>query len=47
MAVKTLDEGPPSYLWRITARCAAGQLEGMKRHRGCAYRAELDVATLV
>ena len=33
--------------WRITARCARGEQDGMHRHRECVYRAELDLETLV
>lgn len=36
-----------SYGWRITARRAAGKQDGMKRHRECAYWAELGLETLV
>jgi hypothetical protein len=46
MAVETLGEAH-SYGWRITVRCAAGKQDGMKRHRECIYRAELDMETLV
>jgi hypothetical protein len=46
MAVETLGEAH-SYGWRVTARCAAGKQDGMKRHRECVYRAELDMETLV
>jgi len=46
MAVETLGEAH-SYGWRLTARCAAGKQDGMKRHRECVYRAELDMETMV
>ena len=46
MPVETLGEAH-SYGWRVTARCAAGKQDGMKRHPECRYRAELDMETLV
>ena len=46
MPVETLGEAL-SYGWHITARCAAGKQEGMKRHPECRYREELDLRTLV
>ena len=46
MAVETLGEAH-SYGWRLTARCAAGKQDGMKRHRECVFTAELDMETLV
>src|SRR3954464_11979146 len=33
--------------WRLTARCAFGNRDGMKSIRQCIYRAELDMQTLV
>jgi hypothetical protein len=33
--------------WRVTARCAFGNRDGMKSIRVCIYRAPLDMQTLV
>jgi hypothetical protein len=44
--VETLGEAR-SYGWRITARCAWGPRDGMKRVRECVYSGELDLDTLV
>ena len=33
--------------WRLTARCAWGRRDGMKRVRECTYRHELDLDTLI
>jgi hypothetical protein len=46
MPVETLGQAF-SYGWRVTARCAAGQQDGMSRHKECVYRADLDTETLV
>jgi hypothetical protein len=46
MAVETIGEAW-NLSWRIYMRCAAERGEGMKRHRECVYRAELDLETLV
>ena len=46
MPVESLGEAL-SYGWRVTARCAAGKQQGMKRHPECRYREELDMSTLV
>ena len=32
---------------RIEMRCAGGKGDGMKKHRECAYSANLDVSTLL
>jgi hypothetical protein len=42
MTVETIGEAYSSG-WRLTARCARGNQDGMHRHRECVYRAELDV----
>jgi hypothetical protein len=36
-----------SYGWRVTARCAAGNQDGLHRHKEYVHRAELDMETLV
>jgi len=46
MTVETLGEAF-DFGWRVTARCAWGKGDGMKRHRECTSRYELDLATLV
>ena len=46
MSVETLGDAL-SLGWRVTARCAWGPRDGMKRVRECLYRAELDMPTLV
>jgi hypothetical protein len=33
--------------WKLTARCAFGNLDGRKSTRACIYRAPLDMQTLV
>src|SRR4051794_30682986 len=46
MSVKTLGEAW-RLGWRVTARCAFGNRDGMKSIRQCIYRSELDMKTLV
>jgi hypothetical protein len=46
MAVETLGEAW-RLGWRLTARCAFGNRDGMKSIRECTFRAELDMKTLV
>jgi hypothetical protein len=46
MSIETLGQAY-SLGWRLTARCAWGPREGMKRKRECIYSAELDLATLI
>jgi hypothetical protein len=44
--VETLGEAH-ALGWRITARCACGSREGMKRIRDCSARYEVDLQTLI
>src|SRR5215217_4492071 len=46
MAVETLGEAW-RLGWKLTARCAFGNRDGMKSIRECIYRAPLDMQTLV
>ena len=46
MAVETLGEAW-RLGWKLTARCAFGNRDGMKSIRQCIYRSELDMKTLV
>src|SRR4051812_5975297 len=46
MSIETLGEAW-RLGWRVTARCAFGNRDGMKSIRECIYRAELDMQTLV
>jgi DNA-directed RNA polymerase subunit RPC12/RpoP len=46
MSIETLGEAL-SMGWRVTARCAMGSREAMKRVRECTFRQELDLETLV
>src|SRR5215218_8435886 len=46
MAVETLGEAW-RLGWKLTARCAFGNRDGMKSIRACIYRAPLDMQTLV
>ena len=46
MSVETLGEAW-RLGWRVTARCAFGNRDGMKSIRQCIYRSELDMKTLV
>ena len=46
MTVETIGEAYDRG-WRITARCAAGKRETMKRARECHETVSLDLATLV
>lgn len=46
VAVETLGE-MLDLSWRVHARCAWGNRDGMKSIRRCAFRCELDVQTLV
>src|SRR5215207_2226869 len=46
MAVETLGEAW-RLGWKLTARCAFGNRDGMKSIRPCIYRAPLDMQTLV
>jgi hypothetical protein len=33
--------------WRITARCAFGNNDGMRSIRSCIYQCDLDLRTLI
>jgi hypothetical protein len=44
--VETLGEAF-SQCWRVTARCAHGKIDNRTNARDCAFRAELDTATLL
>lgn len=46
MAVETLGEAW-SLGWRLHVRCASGKGDGIKKHRECAFSAELDMNTLL
>jgi hypothetical protein len=46
MAVETLGDAW-RLGWKLTARCAFGNRDGMKSIRECIYRAPLDMQTLV
>ena len=46
MSIETLGEAW-RLGWRVTARCAFGNRDGMKSIRQCIYRSELDMKTLV
>ena len=46
MSIETLGEAW-RLGWRLTARCAFGNRDGMKSIRECSYRAELNMQTLV
>lgn len=46
MAVESLGEAL-SLGWRVSARCAWGNRDAMKRVRECTFRQELDLETLV
>jgi hypothetical protein len=46
MAVETLGEAW-RLGWKLTARCAFGNRDGMKSIRECIYRSPLDMQTLV
>ena len=46
MSIETLGQAY-TLGWRLTARCAWGPRDGMKRKRECIYSAELDLTTLI
>jgi hypothetical protein len=46
MAVETIGEAW-QLGWRITARCAFGNRDGMKSIRPCTYSYELDLRTMI
>src|SRR3954454_16624869 len=46
MSIETLGEAW-RLGWRVTARCAFGNRDGMKSIGECTYRAELNMQTLV
>jgi len=46
MCVETIGEAY-SLGWRVIARCCEGKGDGIKKHRECLNRNELDLATLV
>jgi hypothetical protein len=46
MAVETLGEAW-QLGWRITARCAFGNNDGMRSIRSCIYQYDLDLKTLI
>jgi hypothetical protein len=46
MAVETMGQAL-SLGWRLTARCAHGPRDGIKRIRECIYSSQLDLETIV
>jgi DNA-directed RNA polymerase subunit RPC12/RpoP len=46
MSVETIGEAR-KFGWRVTARCACGNREGMKSVRECVFTYDLDMNTLV